>query len=399
MDIRQPRQPEAPPEPRNVPILLRPPHPIHAPDSTPTPPHPAHRVPDPARHRHHRPPRRGRAAAWRPGALLGLAGALFGVTLFSAGAAFAYFLTTDSSNPAVAAAATLSAPGSGQQNGKDKAGAVAISWTAPGGYTPTGYTVSRCAGPSCTSFTPVTSGNCANTLHKTSCYEVTAALDNWTSSASVSFQGTTAGATTMTFTSQPAVGAQIQAAGTGTFDVSVTVQDANGSTVTTDSTDSVTLAIDGSHNLGNGTLTCTGGLSVGVNKGVATFKNCTIDKAGTGYQLTASSSNTALAPPGNANSFSIVAGKPSQFTATAGGGHSANTSAAFGKPLSATLQDSDYYPGTSTLMVTLGTMSKAGTVNQVASSVVQLNLSTGIPDTGDNALTGYTHTTGSVSQF
>jgi len=47
--------------------------------------------------------------------------------------------------------------------------------------------------------------------------------------------------------------------------VSVTVQEANGSTATTDSTDTVTLAIDNDHNLGNGTLTCTGGLSAGVN--------------------------------------------------------------------------------------------------------------------------------------
>jgi hypothetical protein len=38
-------------------------------------------------------------------------------------------------------------------------------------------------------------------------------------------------------------------------------------------------------------------------------------------------------------------------------------------------------------------------VNQVTSSVVQLNLSTGILDTSDNALTGYTYTTGSGLQF
>ena len=44
-------------------------------------------------------------------------------------------------------------------------------------------------------------------------------------------------------------------------------------------------------------------------------------------------------------------------------------------------------------------MSTAGTVNKVTNSAVQLNLSTGILDTGDNALTGYTYTTASTPQF
>lgn len=58
-----------------------------------------------------------------------------------------------------------------------------------------------------------------------------------------------------------------------------------------------------------------------------------------------------------------------------------------------------YDPGTSTLTVTLGAMSTAGTENKVASSIVQLNLPTGTLDTGDNALTGYTYATGSIPQF
>jgi adhesin/invasin len=291
-----------------------------------------------------------------------VAGVVLGITTLSAGAAVAYIATstTDSSHPAQALAATLAAPGAGHQDGQDKAGAVAITWTAPAGYTPGGYQVFRCTGTSCTPTTQIGSRGCSGTLNKTSCtdndptlavgqtytYEVKALLDNWTSPADTPFRGTTAGATTMTFTTQPSSGQQIQATGTGTFDVTVTVQDANGSTATTDSTDTVTLAIDGSHDPSHGkaALTCTGGLTVGVNKGVATFKKCAIDKVGPGYQLTASSSNSALAALGNANSFSIVAGKPSQFTATSGGGQSANTSAPFANPLVATLQDSDGNP-------------------------------------------------------
>ena len=60
--------------------------------------------------------------------------------------------------------------------------------------------------------------------------------------------------------------------------MSATLQDANGSTATTDSTDTVTLAIDSDHNQGNETLTCTGGLSAGVN-GILD----TVDNAITGY--------------------------------------------------------------------------------------------------------------------
>jgi len=317
-------------------------------------------APAPAPASHHRRSRTGAAASfsrfasWRPGVLLGLAGAVVSVTFLSAGVAFAYFLTSDSSHPALAAAATLSVPGSGQQNGKDKSGAVTISWSAPGGYTPTGYTVSRCSGSSCTSFAPITSGNCSGTLTKTSCtdndpalaasatysYEVTAGLDSWASLPGSPFQGTTAGATSMTFTTQPAAGQPIQAAGTGSFDVSVTLQDANGTTDTNDSTDSVTLAIDPSHDPGHGMLTCTGGPTAGVSKGVASFKKCAIDKAGTGYQLTASSTtDSSLAAPANANPFTIIAGNPSQIMATSGGGQSAGTTTAFAQPLAVTVQD------------------------------------------------------------
>lgn len=310
-----------------------------------------------ARHRHHGPsrPERLGAASWRPAALLGLAGLVVGLLLFSAGAAFAYFMTTDSSNPAEAVAATLNAPGAGQQNGKDRAGAVAIGWTAPSGYTPTGYVVSRCAGSSCTDFAAIAAGNCSGTLTKTSCtdnqglavgtiysYEVTADLHSWQSPANAPFQGTTAGATTMAFTTQPSAGQQIQA--TSTFNVSVTIEDANGTPDTSDSTDSVTLAIDPSHDPGSGTLTCNGGLTTAASKGVATFKKCTINKVGSGYQLTASSSNSALAAPVNANSFTIIAGNPAQIAATSGGSQTAGTSAAFTNPVTVTVVDADGNP-------------------------------------------------------
>ena len=61
-------------------------------------------------------------------------------------------------------------------------------------------------------------------------------------------------ATKLAFSTQPTVGQNIQATGTGTFPASVTVQDANGNTVTT-ATNAVTLAIG--INPSAGVLACT----------------------------------------------------------------------------------------------------------------------------------------------
>jgi hypothetical protein len=115
----------------------------------------------------------------------------------------------------------------------------------------------------------------------------------------------TAGAASkLTFTGQPAAGQNVQA-GTGSFSVSVTIQDAAGNPVTTDTR---TVTLDIGNNAGpSGLLTCTntGGLIVAASAGVAVFTGCAITDAGTGYTLTASS-NPALTVPVNANSFNIT---------------------------------------------------------------------------------------------
>src|SRR5260370_41542810 len=110
-----------------------------------------------------------RTVPWRARVLLGLAGAAVGLTFLGAGAAFAYWVTTDSSYPAQAVASPLSAPGAGTQNGAATPSSVPIKWTAPSGYTPTGYTVLRCTGSSCTNFTAISSGTCSGTISGTSC--------------------------------------------------------------------------------------------------------------------------------------------------------------------------------------------------------------------------------------
>jgi hypothetical protein len=250
-----------------------------------------------------------------------------GCALLSAGAAFAYWEITDSSNPGAAAAGSLSAPTGGAAAGTATPSAVPISWGAPTGYTPTGYTVLRCAGSSCTPTTPVASGGCSGPITATSCtdtdpglvagtpytYAVTASLDNWVSPAGSPFQAATTAAAQLTFTAQPGANAKIQA-GTGTFNVSVAIQDSNGATLANDNSDTVTLALNKSN---GATLSCTGGLTATVSSGVGSFTGCTISQAGNNYKLTITSSVTpALASPANANSFDVIAGDVSQLVFT-----------------------------------------------------------------------------------
>src|SRR5262249_55631719 len=148
---------------------------------------------------------------------LGLTAAAMGVTFLCAGAALAYWVTTDSSHPAMAVAGTLPAPTAGAQNGAATPSSIPITWTAPSGYAPTGYTVLRCTGSSCTPTTAIASGGCGGTVNPTGCtdtdstlaagqtytYAVEAQFSNWVSPASTSFQGTTTAATQLVFTTQP----------------------------------------------------------------------------------------------------------------------------------------------------------------------------------------------------
>jgi hypothetical protein len=121
-------------------------------------------------------------------------------------------------------------------------------------------------------------------------------------------------ATKLALSTQPTVGQNIQAKGTGTFLASVSVQDANANTVTT-ATNAVTLAIGTNPSAGVLACTNTGGLTVTSVSGVANFTGCSITKAGTGYTLAATSS-PVLTPPVNANAFTITAGAASQLVFT-----------------------------------------------------------------------------------
>ena len=128
-------------------------------------------------------------------------------------------------------------------------------------------------------------------------YTLTATDGSLTGATSSSFNITPAAASKVVFTAQPsntAAGASISPA------VQVSVEDANGNVVTSDNS-SVTVAIG--TNPGGGTLG--GTLTVAAVNGVATFSDLSINKAGTGYTLTATDGSLTRA---TSSAFNITAG-------------------------------------------------------------------------------------------
>jgi hypothetical protein len=89
----------------------------------------------------------------------------------------------------------------------------------------------------------------------------------------------------------------------------VTVQDANGNTVTGD-TSSVTLAVG--TNPSGGTLSCTAN-PLSASAGVATFAGCKIDKSGNGYTLIATDGSLTSA---TSSTFNITVGPAAQLVFT-----------------------------------------------------------------------------------
>ena len=132
-------------------------------------------------------------------------------------------------------------------------------------------------------------------------YKIVASATNLTSAESNNVTIASGPASKLGFTAQPNAGVAAQVF---TIQPVVAVQDAGGNTVTTGarSTATVTLAIGS--NPGGGTLTCTGGLSRTAVAGVATFAGCSINSAGVGYTLVASSTGLTSA---TSTAFNVTA--------------------------------------------------------------------------------------------
>ncbi len=154
--------------------------------------------------------------------------------------------------------------------------------------------------------------------------------DGGTTNFHVNFAASSvATASKLGFTTQPsntAAGASVSPA------VVVTVQDANGNTVTT-ATNSITMSIG--TNPSGGTLS--GTVTASAVAGVATFSALSINKAGTGYTLSASASSLTSA---TSSAFNVTAGAPASVTPASGTPQSTVINTAFTLPLAATVSDS-----------------------------------------------------------
>jgi len=190
-------------------------------------------------------------------------------------------------------------------------------------------------------------------------------------SATSSYFNVMAGAAKLAFTTQPSVS---NTAGTafGTQLV-VTVQDANGNWLTT-STASVTVAI--TPGTGTSGAALSGNITVYAANGMATFSGLSIDKAGTGYKLRASSGTLT---PATSSAFNVVAGAAAKlaFTTQPRGSNKGGT--ALGTQPVVTVQDAvGNTVTTSTAAVTLAITSGAGTSGAVLSGTAPVNAVNGV---------------------
>ncbi len=141
----------------------------------------------------------------------------------------------------------------------------------------------------------------------------------------------------LVYTTEPSTNQNVAAG--SSISVQVNVEDTFGNTESADNATTVTLATGS--NPSSGTLTCAGGNSATVSAGVAGF-SCSLDRAGNGYTLSATSN------PGHgtgiSNSFNVVAGAPASITVVSGASQSATQGSAFSNPLLAIVTDAEGNP-------------------------------------------------------
>ncbi len=190
------------------------------------------------------------------------------------------------------------------------------------------------------------------------------------SATSAPFDISAGAASQLVFTKQPTSSAGGQAF---TGQPQVTVADAGGNTVTGNS-DQVTLSLTGGAS--GASLTCAQpNNTVVANNGVATFSGCSVNDAGSGYQLTATDSASSLSA--NSNPFSISVGNAAniQFSTEPGGG---SGGVAFNQQPVVSLTDSGGNPvgGTVKLSIEPGT-GTAGATLSCALNPLGVNVSNG----------------------
>ncbi|OLR91964.1 fibronectin type III domain-containing protein [Actinokineospora bangkokensis] len=192
---------------------------------------------------------------------------------------------------------------------------VPVSWTASTGIpAPSGYYVLRTSsggtsaacGSSATSLITGTSCSDTGVAAGTYTYRVVAVYRSWTATSAASGSVTVTAATKLAFTVQPTSAVATQAISPSP---QVTVQDSAGNAVAgAGRTITVALGTNPAAGTLSGTATATTNAA-----GVATFAGLSIDKAGTGYTLTAASTGLTSA---TSSAFAITVGVASKLAFT-----------------------------------------------------------------------------------
>src|SRR6185295_16654438 len=211
-------------------------------------------------------------------------------------------------------------------------------------------------------------------------YTLVASSPGLTSATSIAFNITAGAADHLAFGSQPTGGV----AGAGLAPaVQVVVQDAFGNTVTSSSA-SVTLAIG--NNPGGGTLS--GTTTVAATSGVATFSNLSINKAGIGYTLVASSPGLISA---TSNPFDITPGPASQLAFVQQPSNAA-AGAAIAPAVTVAILDAfgNQTGSTATVAMAIGSNPGGGTLGGTTSVAAVAGVATFSTLSINNAGTGYT---------
>src|SRR5437016_3367196 len=187
----------------------------------------------------------------------------------------------------------------------------------------------------------------------------------------------------LVFTVQPSNAA---AGAANTPAVRVTVQDAQTNAVTT-ATTSITLAIG--TNPGSGTLS--GTTTVAAVSGVATFSNLSIDKAGTGYMLTASATGLTGATS-NAFTINLSVGPAAKVVFTVEPSNAA-AGAAITPAVQVTVQDAQgntVTTATTSITLAIGTNPASGTLARTTTSAAVSGVATFSTLRLNRTATGYT---------
>lgn len=233
------------------------------------------------------------------------------VLLATAGGALAFY-SANGTGRASAGVGTLSAPVIA--NATPGAGTVSLSWSAvtPPGAGAVTYYVRRNGGaasaacPAIASPSGVTSCTDTGVPIGTHSYTVTAVWRSWTATSGGADATVASGAATqLVVTTQPS-----SATGGTAFPTQpvVTARDAGGNTVTA-YTGTVTLSIKSGTGARDAALSGCSGTRV---NGVTTFSGCKIDKAGTGYRLTATDGSLTV----DTNTFNVTVGSVAQLAFT-----------------------------------------------------------------------------------